>query len=43
MGKKLYRLLVIDVQCTYWQKTPPAGGPREIIKKSIYPLDIYTE
>ncbi|MEG3959736.1 hypothetical protein [Microcoleus sp. herbarium2] len=43
MAKKVDRLLVIDIQCTYWQKTPPAGGLREIIKKSIYPLDIYTE
>jgi hypothetical protein len=43
MGKKLDRLLVIDIQCTCWQKSPSAGGPREIIKKSIYPLDIYTE
>jgi hypothetical protein len=41
MAKKLDRLLVIDLQCTWGQKSTPTGGPREIIKKSIYPLDIY--
>ncbi|MEG4200430.1 hypothetical protein [Microcoleus sp. Pol12A6] len=43
MAKKLDRLLVIDIKCTCWQKSPPEGGLSEIIKKSIYPLDIYTK
>ncbi|MEG4857990.1 hypothetical protein QUB75_10045 [Microcoleus sp. K1-B6] len=42
-GKKLDRLLGIDIKCTGWQKSPPAGGISEIIKKNIYPLDIYTK
>jgi len=43
MAKKVDRLLVIDIPCTCWQKSPSAGGFREILKKSIYPLDIYTK
>jgi hypothetical protein len=42
MAKKLDRLLVIDIQCTCGQKSPPAGGPREILKK-VFILLTFTQ
>ncbi len=42
MSRLLDRILVIDVEATCWEKSPPAGEESEIIEIGICTLDIAT-
>ncbi|HEY9852135.1 MAG TPA: 3'-5' exonuclease [Leptolyngbyaceae cyanobacterium] len=40
MAKKLDRIIVIDIEATCWEHSPPPGQENEIIEIGICPLDI---
>ena len=42
MAKKLDQILVIDIESTCWEETPPSGQENEIIEIGICPIDIAT-
>jgi inhibitor of KinA sporulation pathway (predicted exonuclease) len=42
MGKKLDKLIVVDVEATCWEEDPPAGQESEIIEIGLCELDLRT-
>ncbi|HEX2908128.1 MAG TPA: 3'-5' exonuclease [Phototrophicaceae bacterium] len=42
MTRKYDQIIVIDIECTCWEKLPPAGQKTDIIEIGICPLDVAT-